>query len=126
MPGIPPTRFAYLGPEGTFAEAALRTIPAASRGTLLPQPSVHAAIEAVRAGDADAAMVPLENSVEGSVASTLRIYITVDSLEEAIAAAEANGGTVTAAAQEVPGQGRFAVVEVGEGTEVALWENAKP
>ena len=71
MPGIPPTRFAYLGPEGTFAEAALRAIPAASRGTLLPQPSVHAAIEAVRAGDADAAMVPLENSVEGSVASTL-------------------------------------------------------
>jgi prephenate dehydratase len=71
VPGIPPTLFAYLGPEGTFAEAALRTIPAASRGTLLPQPSVHAAIEALRAGDADAAMVPLENSVEGSVASTL-------------------------------------------------------
>ena len=71
MPGVPPTRFAYLGPEGTFAEAALRTIPAAAKGTALPQPTVHAAIEAVRAGDADAAVVPLENSVEGSVASTL-------------------------------------------------------
>jgi prephenate dehydratase len=71
VPGIPPTRFAYLGPEGTFAEAALRTLPAAAHGTLLPQPSVHAAIEAVRSGDADAAVVPLENSVEGSVASTL-------------------------------------------------------
>lgn len=71
MPGVPPTRFAYLGPEGTFAEAALRTIPAAARGTCLPQPSVPAAIEAVRAGDADAAVVPLENSVEGSVASTM-------------------------------------------------------
>lgn len=71
MPGIPPSRFAYLGPEGTFAEAALRTLPAAEMGTLLPQPTVHAAIEAVRAADADAAVVPLENSIEGSVASTL-------------------------------------------------------
>ena len=33
MPGVPPTRFVYLGPEGTFAEQALRTIPAADRGT---------------------------------------------------------------------------------------------
>src|SRR5437867_7157082 len=71
MPGVPPTRFAYLGPEGTFAEAALRTLPAAARGVLLPQLTVHAAIEAVRRGDADAAVVPLENSVEGSVPSTV-------------------------------------------------------
>jgi prephenate dehydratase len=71
MPGQPVDRFAYLGPAGTFAEAALRTLPAADRGILLPQPSVPAALEAVREGEADAAMVPLENSVEGSVASTL-------------------------------------------------------
>lgn len=71
MPGVPPTRFAYLGPEGTFAEAALRTLPAAARGVLLPQVSVVAAIDAVRGGEADAAVVPLENSVEGSVASTV-------------------------------------------------------
>jgi prephenate dehydratase len=65
------TRYAYLGPEGTFAEAALRTIPEVEDGTTLPQPTVHAAIEAVRSGTADAAVVPLENSVEGSVAITL-------------------------------------------------------
>ena len=70
MPGEPP-RFAYLGPEGTFAEAALRAVPEVAPGTTLPQPSVHAAMEAVRRGDAEAAMVPLESSVEGSVASTL-------------------------------------------------------
>ena len=29
MPGNPPTRFVYLGPEGTFAEQALLTLPAA-------------------------------------------------------------------------------------------------
>jgi prephenate dehydratase len=71
MPGQPPTRFAYLGPAGTFAEAALRTVPAAARSILLPQPSVPVALEAVREGRADAAMVPLENSVEGSVPTTL-------------------------------------------------------
>lgn len=71
MPGVPPTRFAYLGPAATFAEMALRTLPAAARGILLPQPSVGAALDAVHAGDADAAVVPLENSVEGSVPSTV-------------------------------------------------------
>lgn len=71
MPGPPPTRFAYLGPAGTFAEAALRTLPAAQRGVLRPEPTVRDAVDAVRRGDADAALVPLENSVEGSVSSTL-------------------------------------------------------
>jgi prephenate dehydratase len=78
MPGTPvrtpPTRFAYLGPEGTFAEAALRTALASSEGApaaLVPQPGVAAALAAVRSGDADAALVPLENSVEGSVPATM-------------------------------------------------------
>ena len=71
MPGVPPARYAYLGPEGTFAEAALRTVPAAAKGDLQPQVSVGAALEAVRRGDADHALVPIENSVEGSVSTTL-------------------------------------------------------
>ena len=71
MPGVPPSRFAYLGPAATFTEQALRTIPAARSGTLLPAATVPDALEAVRTGDADAALVPLENSVEGSVAVTL-------------------------------------------------------
>lgn len=71
MPGVPPARYAYLGPEGTFAEAALRTLPAAARAELQPQPSVAAALDAVRRGDADHAVVPIENSVEGSVSTTL-------------------------------------------------------
>ena len=64
-------RYAYLGPQGTFAEAALRTLPEAATGSTSPHPTVYAAIEAVRAGTADAALVPLENSIEGSVAITL-------------------------------------------------------
>ncbi|MEU8816310.1 prephenate dehydratase [Actinoplanes sp. NPDC048796] len=76
MPGTPPTRFVYLGPEGTFTEAALRTIPAAERGLRTPARSVPEALEAVRAGDADAALVPLENSVGGAIPVTLDELVT--------------------------------------------------
>ena len=71
MPGVPPSRFVYLGPEGTFAEQALRTLPAAERGTRAPARSVPEALDAVRAGEADAALVPLENSIGGAVGVTL-------------------------------------------------------
>jgi prephenate dehydratase len=71
MSGTAPTRIAYLGPEGTFAEQALRTLPVAATAALQPMPGVPEAIEAVRSGDADAALVPLENSVEGAVPVTL-------------------------------------------------------
>ncbi len=70
MPGVPPQRFVFLGPEGTFAEQALLTIPAATRGTRIPARSVPEALDAVRAGDADAALVPLENSIGGAVGVT--------------------------------------------------------
>jgi prephenate dehydratase len=71
VPGVPPARYAYLGPEGTFTEAALRQVPAADRGELVPVASVDAALDAVRAADVTAAMVPIENSVEGGVSATL-------------------------------------------------------
>ncbi len=64
------TRFAYLGPVGTFTEAALRTITSAS-DQLTPFANVTAALDAVRTGSADRALVPIENSVEGVVARTL-------------------------------------------------------
>jgi prephenate dehydratase len=80
MPGTPPTRFVYLGPEGTFTEAALRTIPAAEHGVRIPARSVPEALDAVRAGDADAALVPLENSVGGAVPVTLDALATGSTL----------------------------------------------
>ncbi len=64
-------RYGFLGPAGTFTEAALRTLPQAEDATLLPYSSVAVALQAVRDDEADGAMVPLENSVEGSVATTL-------------------------------------------------------
>ncbi|MFF2522325.1 prephenate dehydratase [Streptomyces liangshanensis] len=65
------TRYTYLGPEGTFTEAALRTLPEAATRELIPMVSVPAALDAVRNGDAAAALVPIENSVEGGVTATL-------------------------------------------------------
>lgn len=63
--------FAYLGPEGTFTEAALQRVPEARGATKLAAGSVITALNHVRAGEADAAVVPIENSVEGGVSATL-------------------------------------------------------
>ena len=57
------------------------------------------------------------------VGNTLRIYITVDSLEPAIAAAEEQGGTVVTPPTAIEGMGRYAAVRDPEGNEVGLWEN---
>jgi prephenate dehydratase len=81
VPGVPPARYGYLGPAGTFTEAALRTVPAADRADLVPYASVAVALEAVRAGEVDGSMVPLENSVEGSVATTLDELANGDPLQ---------------------------------------------
>jgi prephenate dehydratase len=65
-------RYGFLGPTGTFTEMALRQcseVPADAE--LVPFISVDAAMAGLRAGDLDAAMVPIENSVEGGVSSTL-------------------------------------------------------
>jgi prephenate dehydratase len=64
-------RVAYLGPAGTFSQEALLASPGASAWEALPQPSVYDAVLAVHDGAADRALVPIENSLEGSVNATL-------------------------------------------------------
>lgn len=62
-------RVAFLGPEGTFAaEAARVAAPDARRD---PLPTISDVLEAVRTGAADYGVVPIENSIEGSVNLTL-------------------------------------------------------
>ena len=64
------SKYAYLGPVGTFTEAALRSITSQT-DQLIPCANVTAALDMVRAGSSDFALVPIENSVEGVVARTL-------------------------------------------------------
>ena len=64
------TRYGYLGPAGTFTEAALRQITQ-SGDELVPFGNVTAALDAVRTGEVEKSLVPIENSVESVVARTL-------------------------------------------------------
>jgi prephenate dehydratase len=67
----PASRYTYLGPEGTFTEAALRSLPEAATRELVPMISVPAALDAVRSNEAAGSLVPIENSVEGGVSATV-------------------------------------------------------
>lgn len=70
------TRISYLGPAGTFTEAALLAmtgaglVPGADHQAV-PAESTPAALDAVRTGIAEYACVPIENSIEGGVTPTL-------------------------------------------------------
>ena len=63
-------RVAYLGPAGTHTEEALR-VSAPEPVEEVPHASVVEAIDALIEGAVDRAVVPIENSLEGSVAATL-------------------------------------------------------
>lgn len=72
-------RLAYLGPPGTFGEeASMRLAPEAD---LLPFPSHAAVAAAVDSGMADAGVMAIENSINGSVAETLDILIHETTLQ---------------------------------------------
>ena len=60
----------YFGPAGTFTHQALLTI---SDAEAVPYATVGQAVAAVRSGEIEAALVPIENSVEGGVSATLDI-----------------------------------------------------
>ncbi|HEY6731777.1 MAG TPA: prephenate dehydratase [Solirubrobacterales bacterium] len=64
-------KIAYLGPAGTFTEDALGETVAAGEYRPLRTATIHDAILAVERGEADRALVPIENSLEGSVRPTL-------------------------------------------------------
>jgi prephenate dehydratase len=62
---------AYLGPAGTFTEDALAGASAGGEFEPLRTATIPDAILAVERGEADLALVPIENSIEGSVRPTL-------------------------------------------------------
>lgn len=74
----------YLGPAGTFTHQALLTLTSEDAQ---PFDTVRGALDAVRADKIEAALVPIENSVEGGVSATLdylahgdRLVITAEVL----------------------------------------------
>ncbi len=63
-------RFSFLGPQGTFCNAAANQV-AEPDTELIPALDVPSALRMVREGEVDYAVVPIENSVEGGVNATL-------------------------------------------------------
>ena len=70
-----PLRVAYLGPEGTFSESAAQK-HFGSAPTLMSCATIDDAFRAVEAGNADYALVPVENSSEGAIGRTLDLLLT--------------------------------------------------
>lgn len=66
----PDYRVGFLGPEGTYSQEVARKL-FGDTAVLLPYPSIDAVIRAVAAGEIHECVVPIENSLEGSVNVTL-------------------------------------------------------
>jgi len=65
-----PLQVAYLGPEGTFTQAA--AIKHFGHAAIcVPQPSIDTVFAQVRSGECNYGVVPVENSTEGMVSHTL-------------------------------------------------------
>lgn len=67
-------RFAFLGPAGTYGEQAtlqLAELEGIADPELVPQVGIRAVVQALAQGTCDAAVVPVENSVEGGVTACL-------------------------------------------------------
>ncbi len=61
----------YLGPEGTFTQEALKANLSSEFDTEVPYPTIPEVLKAVQSGEVDSGIVPIENSIEGSVSVTL-------------------------------------------------------
>lgn len=60
-------KIGFFGPAGTFTEEAASTLD----GELVPYDTIPEVFEAVHVGEVDVGVVPIENSIEGSVGVTL-------------------------------------------------------
>ena len=68
-----PQQIAYLGPEGTFSHmAAMECLGGAS--TYSPRQTIEGVFAAVSRGEAELGVIPLENSIEGSVGQSLDLF----------------------------------------------------
>jgi prephenate dehydratase len=65
-----PLTYSYLGPAGTFTEAALQQVPEARGAEWRPVNNVGEALDDVVTGRSTAAMIAIENSIEGGVSAS--------------------------------------------------------
>lgn len=72
--------YSYLGPAGTFTEAALAQVPEARGHQWVPVRNVGEALADVVEGRSDAAMIAIENSIDGGVSTTQDALATVPGL----------------------------------------------
>ena len=72
-----PLKIGYLGPEGTFSQQAVaKHFGHSAHG--LPLSSIEEVFQEVEAGHADFGVVPVENSGQGTIQSTLDMFLTSD------------------------------------------------
>jgi prephenate dehydratase len=64
-------RVGYLGPEGTFSEEALLSSAASDSIEPIPRATIYETVMALRDGEVEWAIVPIENSLDGSISVTL-------------------------------------------------------
>ncbi|MGX5681134.1 prephenate dehydratase [Schumannella luteola] len=76
----PAETYSYLGPAGTFTEAALKQVEAAAGKTWRPVNNVGEALDDVTSGRSTAAMIAIENSIEGGVSATQDALATIPNL----------------------------------------------
>ncbi|MDR2488017.1 MAG: prephenate dehydratase [Desulfovibrio sp.] len=69
-----PQRVAFLGPEGTFSHMAGRAL-LGSLASFHPQHNLPMVFQAVESGDCDIGVVPLENSLQGSVGQSFDLFM---------------------------------------------------
>ncbi|MHB8219401.1 MAG: prephenate dehydratase [Acidimicrobiales bacterium] len=65
------TSIAFLGPEGTFTEEALRSEPDYREAAIEPRPTIVEVFEAVQSGEVALGFIPVENAIDGTVRDTL-------------------------------------------------------
>lgn len=70
-PASRPDAYSYLGPAGTYTEAALQQVPAAEGAPWRAVGNIGEALDDVLEGRSTAAMMAIENTVEGGVAAVL-------------------------------------------------------
>ncbi|MGV8885643.1 MAG: prephenate dehydratase [Microbacteriaceae bacterium] len=76
----PPESYSYLGPAGTFTEAALKQVPEAAGKQWTSVNNVGEALDDVISGRSVAAMIAIENSVEGGVSATQDALASIPNL----------------------------------------------